>query len=35
MWRLDTDGIIWAVVIGVLVIGYGLWWVIFRSISRK
>ena len=35
MWRLDTDVIIWAVVIGVLVIGYGLWWVIFRIVSRK
>ena len=35
MWGLDTDGIIWAVVIGVLAIGYGLWWVVFRIISRK
>ncbi|VUZ85629.1 hypothetical protein MELA_02014 [Candidatus Methylomirabilis lanthanidiphila] len=35
MLTLDTDGIIWAVVVGVLVIGYGLWWVIFRNISRK
>jgi hypothetical protein len=35
MLKLDTDGIIWAVVVGVLVIGYGLWWVFFRIISRK
>ncbi len=35
MWNLGTDGIIWAVVVGALVIGYGLWWVIFRNISRK
>jgi len=35
MFGLDTDGIIWAVVIGVLVIGYGVWWIIFRILARK
>jgi hypothetical protein len=35
MWNLDTDVIIWAVVIGVLVIGYSVWWIVFRIISRK
>ncbi len=35
MWRFDTDVIVWAVVVGVLVIGYSLWWIIFRILSRK
>lgn len=35
MWPLDADGIIWAVVISVLVIGYGVVWIVFRKIARK
>lgn len=35
MLGLDTNGLIWAVVVGVLVIGYSVWWIVFRIISRK
>ncbi len=35
MWGFDADVIIWAVVVSVLVIGYGVVWVVFRKIARK
>lgn len=35
MFGLDADGMIWAVVIGVLVVGYAIWWFVLRAISRK
>jgi hypothetical protein len=32
---LDGIDIVWIVMIGALVIGYGLVWFVFRKISRK
>lgn len=32
---MDIDYIIWGVVIGVLVIGYTVWWVVIRILSKK
>ena len=32
---LDGFDIVWVVMIGALVIGYGLVWLVFRRISRK
>ena len=35
MWGFDGFDIVWAVMIGALVIGYGVVWLVFRRISRK
>ncbi|GEM_PF-2127865 len=35
MFGLDGFDIVWVVMIGALVIGYGLVWIVFRRISRK